>query len=165
MSTLEAEVESCDAVFFSEFAELLKLVVSPSGMQHLRTPSRTFFPAGASPMRRPSPLSLYPWRESHAKCIRVRAESKLTIPFVHPERPASLLAAAGAPRRPMRLVGPPPSHAAHDCLRAAGPRATPCTASDEPGRLLCFLVIIFLIVLSFLLELSVCGIEVSGGVL
>ena len=75
MSTLEAEVESCDAVFFSEFAELLKLVLSPSGMQHLRTPSRTFFPAGASPMRRPSPLSLYPWRESHEMCIRVCAGS------------------------------------------------------------------------------------------
>ena len=73
MSTLEAEVESCDAVFFSEFAELLKLVVSPSGMQHLRTPPRHFFPAGASPMRRPSPLSLYPWRESHEMCIRVCA--------------------------------------------------------------------------------------------
>ena len=94
-----------------------------------------------SPQLRPCPCAthprcpLYPWHESHEWRDRVCAGSELIMSPVHPERPASWLAAAGAPRRPMRLVGPPPSLAAHDCLRAAGPRATPGTASDEPGRL------------------------------
>ena len=92
MSTLEAEVESCDAVFFSEFAELLKLVVSPSGMQHLRTPSRHFFPAGASPMRRPSQLTPVPVARISRKmhpCVRRKQAHHTFCPCVHPEHPAS----------------------------------------------------------------------------
>ena len=124
-----------------------------------------------SPQLRPCPCAthprcpLYPWHESHEWRDRVCAGSELIMSPVHPERPASSLAASGAPRRPMRLVGPPPSLAAHNCLRAAGSRATPWTASDDPGRLRCFLVMNFLIAPYFLLALSVCSVEISGRVL
>ena len=46
-------------------------------------------------------------RQSHDSCLPLCAGGILTIPPVHPVRPASSLAAAGAPRRLLRLVGPP----------------------------------------------------------
>ena len=64
-------------------------------------------------------------RQSHDSCLPLCAGGILTIPPVHPVRPASSLAAAGAPRRLLRLVGPPHARIAPLCLPAAGPRASP----------------------------------------
>ena len=159
------EIEFPDGVFFLELVEYSNLAVSRSGASLPRTPPRTF--SSTSHLLAPLAPPCRPLAgcEFHDSCPPVCAGSKLNIYRLLPERAAASLAGAGVFHAPMRLVGPRPAHAAHICLRAAGPRATPCTASDEPGRLLCFLVINFLIVLSFLLALSVCGVEVSGSVL
>ena len=87
------------------------------------------------------------------------------MPVVHPERPDSTCAAAGAPRSSICLVGPTHARAAHCCLPATGPRATTCAAADKPGLVSGLLCVNFLIVPTFLLLLSSCRVEVSGCVM
>ena len=147
MAELELEIDFSGRVFFLEFVEYINFTVSHSGTCLLRTPTRTSTCANAFllvPLIPPCPH------------MPVCAGSKLIIHPVHPERAAASLAGAGAPRAPIRFVGPSPSHAAHHCLRAAGPRAIHCSAADDPGRLLCFLVLNFLIVPFFFLARLVC---------
>ena len=153
---LESGIEFYDGAFFLEFLEHINLTVSRSGAPLLRSPPRTLsalphFACAVHPA-----LSPRAGCESHDSCPPVCAGSKLIIYHVHPERAAASLAGAGAPCAPIRFVGPSPSHAAHHCLRAAGPRAIHCSAADDPGRLLCFLVLNFLIVPFFFLARLVC---------
>ena len=153
---LESGIEFYDGAFFLEFLEHINFNVSRSGAPLLRSPPRTLsalphFACAVHPA-----LSPRAGCESHDSCPPVCAGSKLIIYHVHPERAAASLAGAGAPRAPIRFVGPSPSHAAHHCLRAAGPRAIHCSAADDPGRLLCFLVLNFLIVPFFFLARLVC---------
>ena len=104
-------------------------------------------------------------RQSHDSCLPLCAGGILTIPPVHPVRPASSLAAAGAPRRSMRSVGAPQARVVSPLRPAAGPRAISLTAADHPGRLRYFLFMNFLVVPSYMLELFVFRVEVSGCVL
>ena len=132
---VELQFEFGDAIFLFELVYYIDFTVSRSGELLPRTPARTFpvatpFACAAHPAL-PPPAGC----ESHDSSPLVCAGSKLNTHPLHPQRSAASRAAAGMPRAPMRLVGPSPSHAAHDCLRAAGPRATPWTSSDEPGRL------------------------------
>ena len=159
------EIEFYDGVFFLELIQCINFTVSLSGASLLRTPPRIFTCMRAIACAAHPAWSPIEGCESDDSCPVVCAGTKLNIHHVHPERAAASRAGAGAPRAPLRLVRPSPSYAAHDCLHAAGPRATPWTASDEPGRLRCFLVMNFLIVPFFLLELSDFGVEVSGSVL
>ena len=85
-------------------------------------------------------------RQSHDSCLPLCAGGILTIPPVHPVRPASSLAAAGAPRRSMRSVGAPQARVVSPLRPAAGPRAISLTAADHPGWFDCLLVMNFLIV-------------------
>ena len=114
-----------DGVFFLELVEYSNFAVSRSGASLPRTPPRTLSSLPPSACAAHPALSPRAGCESHDSCPPVCAGSKLIIHPVHPERAAASRAAAGVPHAPMRLVGPSPSHAAHDCLRAAGPRATP----------------------------------------
>ena len=122
---VELQFEFGDAIFLFELVYYIDFTVSRSGELLPRTPARTFhvatpFACAAHPAL-PPPAGC----ESHDSSPLVCAGSKLKTHPLHPERAAAPLAAAGAPRAPMRLVGPSPSHADHDCLRAAGPCATP----------------------------------------
>ena len=106
---LESGIEFYDGAFFLEFLEHINLTVSRSGAPLLRSPSRTLsslphFACAAHPAC--SPLA---GCEFHDSCPLVRAGSKLNSCPVHPDRPASSLGAAGAPRRPIRSVGLAPS--------------------------------------------------------
>merc|ERR1719487_3013195 len=60
-----------------------------------------------------------------------------------------------------------PVHAEREAasLAGAGPRATPCAAAGDPGRLCCFLVVNFLAVPFLLLARLVCRVESSETVL
>ena len=162
---LDAEVDFFDGVFVLKLVQCIIFTESRLGAQLRRTPLRTFPSATRLACAAHPALSPLAGCESHDSCPVVCAGSKLNIHHVHPERAAASRAGAGAPRAPLRLVRPSPSYAAHDCLHAAGPRATPWLASDEPGRLRCFIVMNFLIVPFSLLELSEFGVEVSGSVL
>ena len=106
---LESGIEFYDGAFFLEFLEHINLTVSRSGAPLLRSPPRTLsslphFACAAHPAC--SPLA---GCEFHDSCPLVRAGSKLNSCPVHPDRPASSLGAAGAPRRPIRSVGLAPS--------------------------------------------------------
>ena len=122
---LDTEVDFFDGIFVLEPVQCIIFTESRLGALLPRTPLRTFLSARRLACAAHPALSPPAGCESHDSCPLVCAGSKLNIPPVHPERAASSVAAAGARRRPIRLVGPSPSHAAHRCLRAAGPRATP----------------------------------------
>ena len=84
----------------------IHFTVSRSGASLPRIPPRTFscmphFACAAHPAL--SPLA---GCESHDSSLLGCAGSKLNFPTDHPERPASSSAAAGAPRGPIRLLGP-----------------------------------------------------------
>ena len=155
------EIEFPDGVFFLELVEYSNLAVSRSGASLPRTPPRTF--SSTSHLLAPLAPPCRPLAgcEFHDSCPPVCAGSKLNIYPLLPERAAASLAGAGVLHAPMRLVGPRPAHAAHICLRAAGPRAIHCSAADDPGRLLCFLVMNFLIVPFFFLAHLVCRVKVA----
>ena len=104
-------------------------------------------------------------RQSHDSCLPLCAGGILTIPPVHPVRPASSLAAAGAPCRSMRSVGAPQARVVSPLRPAAGPRAISLTAADHPGRLRYFLFMNFLVVPSYVLALFVFRVEASGCML
>ena len=161
----ETEIDFCDGVFFLELVQCINFTESRLGALLPRNPLRTFLSARRLACAAHPALSPPAGCESHDSCPLVCAGSKLNIPPVHPERAASSVAAAGAPRRPIRLVGPAGACGAHDCLPAAGPRATPLTAADHPGRPDCLLVVNLLIVPASLLALSMGGVAVSGCVL
>ena len=121
----ELEIEFPDGVFFLELVEYSNFAVSRSGASLPRTPPRTF--SSTSHLLAPLAPPCRPLAgcEFHDSCPPVCAGSKLNIYPLLPERAAASLAGAGVLHAPMRLVGPRPAHAAHICLRAAGPRATP----------------------------------------
>jgi hypothetical protein len=122
---LDAEVDFFDGVFVLKLVQCIIFTESRLGAQLRRTPLRTFPSATRLACAAHPALSPLAGCESHDSCPTVCAASKLKIHPSHPQRAAASRAGAGAPRAPLRLVRPSPSHAAHHCLRAAGPRATP----------------------------------------
>ena len=109
-------------------------------------------------------------------CPHVRG-ANLTIPARLCAQEASLSSTLSIPNGRRRLwqvqvrpaprsvwCGRLPSHAAHNCLRAAGPRATLSRAADDPGLLGHLLFVNFLIVPVSLLAHLVCRVKVSGSV-
>ena len=101
------QVEFGDEIFFFEFIHYLNLTVSRSGASLLRTSNSNFHVATCLGLHRPrrllSPLA---GCESHNLASAACTGNKLNTHPIHPERALSSLAAAGAPRGPMRLVGP-----------------------------------------------------------
>ena len=142
----------------------MNFAVSRSGGGHVRTLTRTFPSAASFCVRRIPALTPVAGRESHACCLPLCAGSKLNIHPVHPERPALSSTAEGAPRRPIRVVGPAEACRADQCLRAAGSRATPSTAGDDSGLISYLLFVNVLFVSVAYVELFVCRRVYSGFV-
>ena len=140
--------------------------MSRSGDLIPRTPSRTFHVA--------TPLGL---RRSCRLCPHVRG-ANLTIPAWVRAQEASSISVLTIPngrRRLFMLQAPPAARcvwlclrvarSAHQCLHAAGPRATPSTPSDKPGRLSYLLCVNILVVPASLTVPFACRVEISETVL
>ena len=119
-------------------------------------------PFGASRLRA---LTLHAEHGLHHSCLPLCAGSKLNIPPLHPERQSKWILATGALCRPTRRIGPSRSSPSPMCLRPAGPRATPSTASHEPGLLEYVLFLKVLPVPAILLHLFDFRLELSCAAL
>ena len=110
MTKVELEIDFSGRIFFPEIVDYMNLTVCRSGALPPRTLTRTFQIAACLRVRRPSrllPASGVRISRFLPACAR-RKQAQHMCP-VHPDRPASSLGAAGAPRRPIRSVGLAPS--------------------------------------------------------
>ena len=154
MAELELEIDFSGRVFFLEFVEYINFTVSHSGACLLRTPTRTSTCANAFLLCRSSRLV--------PTCCAQEASSSSTLSIPNGRRRLWQVQVRPAPRSVW--CGRLPSHATHNCLRAAGPRATLSRAADDPGLLGHLLFVNFLIVPVSLLAHLVCRVKVSGSV-
>ena len=128
MAELELEIDFSGRVFFLEFVEYINFTVSHSGACLLRTPTRTSTCVNAFllvPLIPPCP---------HVLCACAQeASSSSTLSIPNGQR--RLWQVQVRPASRSVWCGRLPSHATHNCLRAAGPRATLSRAADDPGLL------------------------------
>ena len=154
MAELESEIEFSDETFCSESVQRSNLAVSHTGGWHPRTPSRTLPSVATFCLRRTPTLSPAVGRQSHDSCPPLCAGSKLKIYADHPEWSGSSQLPRLMKVRPVARsvrLGLHPARTAHQCLPAAGPRATSCTVGDASGLILYVRFLKFLLVHAFML--------------
>ena len=122
---IELHVEFGGAIFSFELVYCIDFTVSRSGELLSRAPARTFHVATPLCLRLSSPPCPHTCaQEPSSTTMQTIPNGRLLLGQIE-VRPAARSAWLG-----LRIA-----HAAQQCLRVAGPLATPSSPSDEPGRL------------------------------
>ena len=159
---IELHVEFGGAIFSLELVHCIDFTVSRSGELLSRAPARTFHVATPLCLRlscRLVPTSGAQISRFLPACLRRKQAHQPSCPSPNGRRRLWQVQVSLGPRSVW--FGRSPSHAAHSCLRAAGPRAILLRAADDPGLIGHLLFVNFLIMPVALLAHLVCRVKVS----